>query len=115
MRPDCGGNGRFFGMDKTVVEKVRKYAELVKNFIDAKEIILYGSFARGDEREDSDIDVAVVVDEVEGDYIRISAGLFDLTRQIDPRIEPVLISLKHDRSGFLKSVIKNGRIVYRSG
>ncbi len=48
-------------MDKRqVVDIVKKYALVVNENMKPKKVILYGSFARGDWREDSDIDVAVV-------------------------------------------------------
>ena len=42
----------------TVEEVIRKVADICRNF-DAKEVILYGSRAKGTARERSDIDVAV--------------------------------------------------------
>jgi len=77
-------------------------------------IILYGSYARGTERTGSDIDIAIVVDELDGDYLDISSRLFSLTRQVDAGIEPKLIIRKNNRSGFLESILKYGKIVYRS-
>jgi predicted nucleotidyltransferase len=47
-------------MDKAnAIELVRKYSELVMACFPAEKIILYGSYAHGHPREDSDIDVAV--------------------------------------------------------
>jgi len=48
-------------MDKTAaIESVKKYAERVRHDFDVKKVILFGSYAKGTAREDSDIDVAVV-------------------------------------------------------
>ena len=100
-------------MDQYVVEKVRRYAEIVRNDMQVKMIILYGSYARGTESSNSDIDVAVVVDHIENDYLEQSARLFHLIRRIDTRIEPVLLTVDEDRSGFLSSILKYGEIIYR--
>ena len=49
-------------MDKEKVRRlVEEYAKLVVSNMVVNKIILYGSYARGDFRKDSDIDVAVVV------------------------------------------------------
>lgn len=100
-------------MDREVVEKVRKYADVVRKDMLVKMVVLYGSYARGTERQSSDIDVAVVVDNIENDYLEQSARLFHLVRGIDSRIEPVLLLTKNDRSGFLSSIMKHGKIIYQ--
>ncbi|UCH93065.1 MAG: nucleotidyltransferase domain-containing protein [Candidatus Aminicenantes bacterium] len=100
-------------MDREVVEKVKKYAEVVRKDLPVKMVILYGSYARGSENSYSDIDVAVVVDKIEGDYLEQSAQLFHLVRDIDTRIEPVLLTGNDDRSGFLNSILKYGKIIYQ--
>ena len=96
-----------------VAEKVKKYADVVRKDMPVKMIILYGSYARGSENVSSDIDVAVVVDNIEKDYLEQSARLFHLVRGIDTRIEPVLLSSNEDRSGFLSSILKYGEIIYQ--
>ena len=53
-----------------VKEKIRKAVEVVKSAVPDAEILLFGSFARGDWLEESDIDLMVVSDRFEGlDYI----------------------------------------------
>ncbi len=100
-------------MDQVVAEKIKKYADVVRKDMPVKMIILYGSYARGSENVSSDIDVAVVVDNIENDYLEQSARLFHLVRGIDTRIEPVLLSSNEDRSGFLSSILKYGEIIYQ--
>jgi predicted nucleotidyltransferase len=75
-------------MDKTdALNIVRKYAETVKNRFDFQKIILFGSYAKGNQREDSDIDIAVVFGDYDSRMDR-QAELMKLTRKIDSRIEP---------------------------
>jgi predicted nucleotidyltransferase len=100
-------------MDREVVEKVKKYAEVVKKDMPVKMVVLYGSYVSGMANSTSDIDVAVVVDKIEGDYLEQSARLFHLVREIDTRIEPVLLSSDEDRSGFLSSILNYGKIIYQ--
>jgi len=100
-------------MDREVVDKVRRYADIVRKEMPVKMVILYGSYARGLENLASDIDVAVVVDKIESNYLEQSARLFHFVREVDTRIEPVLLSSNEDRSGFLSSILKYGMIIYQ--
>lgn len=99
-------------MDQSVVEKVKQYADIVRQTIPVKKIVLYGSYARGCENSNSDIDVAVIVDRFEGDYLDLSARLFELVIEIDLRIEPVLLSEDADKSGFIESIMKYGKEIH---
>lgn len=101
-------------MDKKVVEIAKLYAQKVRERLPVEMIILYGSHAKGTATKSSDIDIAVVVDKIRGDYLTLSADLFSLVRDVNKRIEPVLLCRSKDRSGFLQSVIENGKIIYKS-
>jgi predicted nucleotidyltransferase len=101
-------------MDKKVVEIAKLYAQKVRSRMPVNMVVLYGSYARGTARKNSDIDVAVVVDKFHGDYLKASAELFNLVRTVNKRIEPVLLCRENDRTGFLENVLKHGKIIYRS-
>jgi predicted nucleotidyltransferase len=101
-------------MDQKIVKIAQRYAEKVKETIPIRMVVLYGSYVSGTPHKDSDIDIAVIVDEFQGDYLTASAGLFGLARQVDLRIEPVLLSTEHDKSGFLAHVVRQGKIVYKA-
>lgn len=99
-------------MDKEqAVEIVKNYAEVVRERLSVKKVILYGSYAKGMPRKESDIDVAVVLDSIEQDYLATGALLFKLSSDIDLRIEPVLVEQGNDVSGFLDEITKTGEIV----
>jgi len=102
-------------MDKAeVINKVRKYAELVKKRFPVRMIILFGSYARNCAGENSDIDVAVVVDRNDEDYLQTRQQLFKLGTDIDCRIEPVLIERNQkDLSGFFEEIRNTGEIIYQ--
>jgi len=70
---------------------VKQYADLLRQNFDVRKIILYGSYSRDAAQKDSDIDVAVVLDSVDEDFLMCEARLFRLRREIDARIEPVLL------------------------
>ncbi len=99
-------------MDKKIIDKVKRYAKLVKEITDVKLVVLYGSFAKGEENENSDIDVAIITDSLKEDFIELSAKLVDLVYKVDVRIEPTLLIRQHNKSGFIDSVIKTGKIIY---
>ncbi len=101
--------------DKAAVrECVSRLAELAKDNFPVKKVILFGSYAKGYAREDSDIDVAVLIDKIDGDFLSAETRLFQLRRNIDTRIEPVLIEDTDDFSGFLEEILKTGEIIYNT-
>jgi uncharacterized protein len=81
---------------------------LLGNYFDLDSVYLFGSFANGTNREDSDIDVAVVVENISGDFFAVNPLLWKLRRQVDDRIEPILIDKKNDKSGFLDEIKRDG-------
>lgn len=102
-------------MDKReVVEKVRKYSDLVRTHFPVRLVILYGSYAKATGREGSDIDVAIVVNKIDEDFLMSEVKLYRLRREVDERIEPVLLEADNDRSGFLEQILKDGEVVYRN-
>ncbi len=101
-------------MDSTIDKAINRYAELVKKTLPVEMIILYGSYARGTENRNSDIDIAVVVNDLDEDYLDVSARLYSLCREINSDIEPKLIIRKDNRSGFLESILKYGKIIYKN-
>ncbi|MDY0075715.1 MAG: nucleotidyltransferase domain-containing protein [Bacteroidales bacterium] len=96
-------------MDKAeVINKVKEYSVLLKKHIKLDEVYLFGSYANNTNHIDSDIDIAIVVKNIEGDFFDIQPLLWKLRRQIDDRIEPVLIEKDNDLSGFLTEIQRNG-------
>ncbi len=55
---------------REVIKKLKKYKKLISDQMDIKELILFGSYAAGTAGTDSDIDVAVVVDNIEGGFLQ---------------------------------------------
>lgn len=99
---------------KEAIRLAKEYANIViKNMI-VNKIILYGSYARGNYRENSDIDIAVVVprSSISKDILEDMAKLFKLSHSISTDIEPVLLIDEEDSSGFLDSISEYGEVVY---
>lgn len=102
-------------MDKRNARKlVEEYAKVVAANMVVNKVILYGSYARGDFRKDSDIDVAVVVPKssVSKNILDDMAKLFKWRRNISTDIEPVLLIDEKDNSGFLDNILSYGEVVY---
>jgi predicted nucleotidyltransferase len=83
-------------VDKSIVEKVRQYLGLIRNAgVDVTSGVIYGSVARGEATEDSDIDLLVLAPEFDNDKddnrIRL---LWRLRQYADPRIEPVAVGVR---------------------
>ena len=91
-----------------VLNIAKGYADTVRRVLSVKDIYLYGSYARGTANKDSDIDIAVIVDELPEDYLGTLKLLWRLTRDECVDIEPVLLNGREDRSGFLATVLKTG-------
>jgi predicted nucleotidyltransferase len=113
MRGALPANQGVKQVDKKIIEIAQRYAERVRDAMPVKMVVLYGSHVSGTPHKDSDIDIAVIVDEFHGDYLKVSANLFQLVRGINMRIEPVLLSRKNDKSGFLAHVLRQGKIIYK--
>lgn len=96
-------------MDKSeAIKKVMQYKLLLGKHFDLESVYLFGSFAYETSSKDSDIDVAVVVNNISGDYFAVNPLLWKLRRQVDDRIEPILIDKHNDKSGFLDEIKKSG-------
>lgn len=83
-------------VDSSIIAIVRRYLDTVTRAgIPADKAVLYGSFARGEQRKDSDIDVLVLSPLF--DRVKASKALdllWRLTRQVDIRIEPVAVGVR---------------------
>jgi len=99
-------------MDKEqAIELGKKYKVLVNEYFDVKDAILYGSYSNGTQKEDSDIDIAIVVGDISGNYFDSVPLLWKIKRQVSNYIEPILICENKDKSGFLKEIRKEGIVL----
>jgi predicted nucleotidyltransferase len=80
---------------KDIIKILNEFSKsLDKEGIKVTKLILYGSYATGRFHKDSDIDVAVVSSDFGIDRFDEGTRLFRIACKIDPRIEPVPISLE---------------------
>jgi len=101
-------------MDKReAVTLAKQYAHVVAEDMKPDKIVLFGSTVDGTRKDDSDIDVAVIFDKFEGNWIKASAHLVRLSKGISYDIEPHLCSTSEDRSGFVREILKTGQILFQ--
>jgi len=74
------------------IEIAKEYKDLVAEHLPLKALYLYGSYSKGNYTEDSDIDIAVVVERMSDDYFEDAPLLWKLKRKISNLIEPVLLT-----------------------
>ena len=91
------------------LDLVRKYKEVIAPHFDHNtQVIMYGSFSKGQQNEWSDIDVAVIVPKIdEGKWLEWSTSLWHNTKKVSILIDPVLLE-KDEPSPLYRTVIRTG-------
>ena len=90
--------------------KIRKCCKDVLDAYQVEYCYLFGSYAKGTEKEDSDIDIAIISSDFK-DVIEDGANLIGYTWKIDTRIEPHPITTEdyeNIANPFVKEVIDTG-------
>lgn len=93
-----------------ILGEVKKFAAQLKTLFPVEKIYLYGSFARGEVHEGSDIDLIIIGDFTERFFERIGK-ILDLT---DLPIEPIVYTpqefeeMKTSGNPFIAEVLKTG-------
>lgn len=86
---------------------VSKYINALKSRnIRVEKAILFGSYAKGNEGKDSDIDIAIISPDFGHDYLEEAVMLKEVSEDIDLDISPRPYSLEEYRNG------KRGQFLY---
>lgn len=85
-------------IDINIMNIIERYIKEISKKFNIKEVYVFGSYAKGTNHEDSDIDIAVVLDS-NSDTIDLMVELMILTQKIDLRIEPHPIKTKDFEEG----------------
>ena len=102
-------------LDKATVREIaEKYAEEVKKVLTPVSIVLFGSYVNGTPHEWSDIDIAVIMHDYKGDWLKTHSMLFTLTRNVSIDVEPHLLDVTDDKLGFVEHVMKTGEFIYKA-
>jgi predicted nucleotidyltransferase len=96
---------------KQVINAVTEFKKASASKFNPKEVYLFGSYAKGNTRKDSDIDVAFVYDDYKGDTLEGMTELFKIAYDIDYRIEPIIVDNKSDITGFLTEIKETGILI----
>lgn len=96
-------------IDVDVLNNVEKYVRKISKYYNIQEVYLFGSYAKGTNNEDSDIDVAIIINS-DSNIFDLMVELMMLTQNIDLRIEPHPIKVKDFENGnpFVQEVIDTG-------
>ena len=97
-------------ISREIMDSIEKYIEKISQYYKIEGIILFGSYAKGTQNEDSDIDIAVISSDFKN-IIQDGADLIGLTWKIDTRIEPHPIKTEdyeNITTPFIQEVINTG-------
>lgn len=99
-------------MDKNEALKLAKsYKDLLAPYFPGSKTYLFGSFSNDSQSKESDIDIAVIVNEPQGDFFTQVPLLWKLRRQVSTLIEPVLLFSKDKDSLLFQEVMKKGILI----
>jgi len=100
-------------LDKSEVREIAvKYTNVVRQMYNPKQVILFGSYVTGTPHIDSDIDIAIVFDRVDGDWLETWGHLIGLCEGISFDIETHMLDETCNRSGFLDHIRQTGEVIY---
>jgi len=74
-------------VNDSILNTIKLFLNLIPSDLEVKQVYLFGSYAKGNEHQDSDIDVAIIFSDF-SDFFQIQMQLMRLRRKIDLRIEP---------------------------
>lgn len=98
-------------MDKReAVEIAKKYKSVVAEHLPLKALYLFGSYSKGNHTEDSDIDIAVVVERMSDNYFENAPLLWRLGRKVSYLIEPVLLT-EDTNNPLYADILKTGILI----
>jgi len=96
-------------VDQGIIDVVKKYVMLLPKSFGVKRVYVFGSFAKGQAHEASDIDIALVLANLP-DFFDAQKRLMQLRRKVDLRIEPHPIKLEdfNDSNPFADELVRTG-------
>lgn len=74
-------------VNPSIISTAQKYIQSIPEDLGVKKAYLFGSYAKGIAHRDSDIDIALIVENMP-DFFQTQRDLMRLRRNIDLRIEP---------------------------
>lgn len=110
-------------MPQIMQDLITLYVEQIKNVYGShlKQVILYGSYARGDYSKDSDVDIMILLDisdmEIKAYFDKLADITFDFNMNYDIDIKPIAKNEEHFKKWvlnypFYANVYKEGVTLY---
>lgn len=100
-----------------IFERINKYRDRLIREIKPKRIILFGSFARGDFNEGSDVDLIVIADWHEPflDRIKVLLDMNDFGLPLEPigYTEDEFEQMAKEGNPFISEVITSGKVIHK--
>ena len=96
-------------IDLNIIDIIKEYVNEISKYYKIQEVYLFGSYAKGTNTEDSDIDVAIIINSNENTF-DLLVELMMYTKNIDLRIEPHPIKIEDFESGnpFVQEILDTG-------
>lgn len=96
-------------VDLNILDIVKEYVAEISKYYKIQEVYLFGSYAKGTNNEDSDIDVAIVINSNDNTF-DLLVELMMYTQNIDLRIEPHPIKIQDFEEGnpFVQEILDTG-------
>ena len=101
---------------KATIDIIKRYIKILrKNKYSVQRTYIFGSYAKDNYNEDSDIDLAIVLKDMDNSFLT-QIDLMKLARRIDTRIEPHPFVLESFNSlnPFANEILKTGIEVKQS-
>ena len=96
-------------VDVNILRSIEEYIKEISKYYTIQEVYLFGSYAKGTNHKDSDIDIAIIINS-DSNVFDLMVELMMLTQNIDLRIEPHPILVKDFDEGnpFVQEIIETG-------
>ncbi len=99
--------------------KLKLFINVLQEMFDVYAVVLFGSYAEGNENEYSDIDIAVFSANFGKNPFEEMKTLFKLRRKIDTNIEPLPFSrndfFEHNKANLVNDILSKGKIIFKEG
>lgn len=99
-------------VNSEILKNIKSFLTLIPENLGLREAYLFGSYAKGLEKESSDVDVALVFDRIE-DFFQMQQELRKLRRKVDLRIEPHPLKSQdfNSQNPFAKEIQETGILI----
>ncbi|MCU0287414.1 MAG: nucleotidyltransferase domain-containing protein [Acidobacteria bacterium] len=98
-------------VEKEIANLIKRFInELKKENIIVKKVFLFGSYARGTQRKDSDIDIAIIIESNGEEQIDKKINPWKYAARVDTRLAPIALWESEMKKDYIPIIweIKNG-------